>query len=484
MRRKHAGQTTTYNKLSSLRRQGQRPIRKKPTSENEEVSDKGGSKRDNVKAKVVKSFKCDQCSASFVREDSLKCHLKNHKDSKLSTAYAFLKLQQPVIIPCARSEESPATNGTGDGDAMVTSDGPSSHGNNNVQHNDLIITPPVNVQPMTFSSAFSNISKIDKATETVVEDSSPQQNTPISVTVHDQSSVIQGQMQMTSPIQGSLLPSQVSLGINDILIAAGMSGLNSASTSPTNTSRHSSSSDQVDVGPAIVSTPHVSPGMVGSVLGQGSVVGPGSVVGQGSLVGQGSVLGQGPQVMQNISLPYIKLPNGQVLILTGSANTGQAGLTDHSVPSHVNINPSGTTEIQTKILALSSELRQEKIIQCAADSTTPVSSTQTFSLQTQDISTSQQPGAIPIQIILPNDQNSQDTLPLVSQLLNSVINRNTGENRNQTQSSHSTSPNAGTPSMQSFVLQIPAEAGPIKDGTGNIAESQSFVLQIPTSNFS
>ena len=48
----------------------------------------------------MKAFVCDVCDESFVRQDSLKSHIRLHKEfanSTLSTALAVLELQQPVL---------------------------------------------------------------------------------------------------------------------------------------------------------------------------------------------------------------------------------------------------------------------------------------------------------------------------------------------------------------------------------------------------
>jgi len=207
----------------------------------------------------------------------------------------------------------------------------------------------------------------------------------------------------------------------------------------------------------------------------------------------GSVVGQSPQdvpsvqVMQNISLPYIRLPNGQVLILTGQTSlNSQTGTADTADGSSA---PAITAEVQSQLLVQQPEVCQDQIIQCAADSTTPtveasgsaVTNLPTISGQAPETLATQQ-GAIPIQIILPSD--SQQGMPLVSQLLNSVANRNVDDTGNQNQVTVQTNnQSAGSQTVQNFVLQIPAQAGALKDAAGNVAGSQSYVLQIPGTNF-
>lgn len=54
----------------------------------------------HVRTKCSKAYKCTKCEAAFVREDSLRSHLRQHKvmaNSSLSTALTVLQLQQPVI---------------------------------------------------------------------------------------------------------------------------------------------------------------------------------------------------------------------------------------------------------------------------------------------------------------------------------------------------------------------------------------------------
>lgn len=399
-------------------------------------------------SKCVKSFKCDQCSASFVREDSLKCHVKQHSDSSLSTAYAVLKLQQPVINT-SRSAESVHADSQ---DSQVVSDAVNTHVN---LPNQKEYSAPSQGHIVT------SIATKEQGTGTV---SNTQVLTPEGQGQSPLNSG-QGQIGMTSPVfQGQ----QVSLGINDILLAAGMAGHNSVSTSP-------------------ISSKELPRQSLTSGLRSNTVIC--TSPSQDGILNNG-VIGQSPQdvpsvqVMQNISLPYIRLPNGQVLILTGQTSlnqipgnqTGQAVLTDgaHTVTA---------AEIRSQLLVQQSEMPQNQIVQCAADSTTSTDTSSLHGLASQSSENlSSQQGAIPIQIILPSD--SQQALPLVSQLLNSVVNKNPEEAGNQTQPALQTSSQAtGGQTVQNFVLQIPSQVGSLKDAAGNVAESQSYVLQIPGTNF-
>lgn len=58
-------------------------------------------------------FQCDQCNASFVREDSLRSHIRQHKEISLeSTALAVLDLQHPVIAAANTSTSAASTEAT------------------------------------------------------------------------------------------------------------------------------------------------------------------------------------------------------------------------------------------------------------------------------------------------------------------------------------------------------------------------------------
>ncbi|XP_052815701.1 PR domain zinc finger protein 10-like isoform X2 [Mya arenaria] len=479
MKRKHSAVANSSGaKLPLHRKSSNRPLKKKIAEEAETETE--ANRKENVKTKGIKSFECDLCPAAFVREDSLRCHIKQHKDS-LSTAYAVLKLQQPVINVSKTIEMSVSENGTSKG-SIIMKDSVRSE-TISIEDMPTCSSSSIEVDPMVFSRSIPSSSMNgENNSAPVIESPALLGQGQISVTLPGQSSLVPGQVGMTSPVSASLLQGQVSLGINDILIAAGMSGLNSYNSSPplgkdiqisTGTSEQLQLPQGVSTNSPKASSPSSNP-ITNSVI-----------------------LGRSPQevpsvpIMQNISLPYIKLPNGQVLILTSPANISPqtSSATDTTTGGDASITSTGTSDIQTQLLVQSPEVSQEQIIQCAADSTTSTSTahhqqsqTQCFSLQTQENS-SQQQGAIPIQIILPSDYNSQQTLPLVSQLLNSVINRNAGEEGNQPQGFQATSPSSGSQPVQSFVLQIPAQAGTIKDGSGNMTESQSFVLQIPTSNY-
>lgn len=387
--------------------------------------------KDKMKSKCVKSYKCDKCPAAFVREDSLKCHLKQHSDSSLSTAYAVLRLQQPVI----NTSRSPPTGKP---------------------------VPPKASQVVSDSEKSQFM--VSKPSDKVVVHDSNVSEIPPQVQSHGTNP--HGPSPVTSPV----IPSQqVNLGISDILLAAGMSGLNSAGNSPTSSKELSASRLAHSTEPTTVMSPSPRPDS-GTLVGATVCQSPNEI--------------SSVQVMQNISLPYIKLPNGQVLILTGqtslnqSANTsGQAILTDGVHAATL------TAELTSQLLVQQPEMSQSQVIQCAADSTTQneATSIQSVTSQAPDGLHTQQ-GAIPIQIILPSD--SQQALPLVSQLLSSVVNRTTDNTGNQTQLSiQASNQSTGPQTVQNFVLQIPAHVGSLKDPAGNVAESQSYVLQIPGNNF-
>ncbi|XP_062582509.1 uncharacterized protein LOC134244266 [Saccostrea cucullata] len=77
-------------------------LRKKSFNSDQKRSNKRRTQKndDPQGRKYEKNYKCDVCQESFVRKDSLNCHLKLHRErtqSTLSTALTVLELQQPVI---------------------------------------------------------------------------------------------------------------------------------------------------------------------------------------------------------------------------------------------------------------------------------------------------------------------------------------------------------------------------------------------------
>ncbi|KAJ8391323.1 hypothetical protein AAFF_G00091100 [Aldrovandia affinis] len=62
---------------------------------------KPASSRYRAKLDAARAFRCDLCDASFVREDSLRSHRKQHRDTQLT----FLQLQmQPRDPPCPQTD--------------------------------------------------------------------------------------------------------------------------------------------------------------------------------------------------------------------------------------------------------------------------------------------------------------------------------------------------------------------------------------------
>lgn len=437
MKRKHPNKVTRKprrrNKLGSSE-----VVTKQITDDTVDSKDK------NVKIKLppkcMRNFKCDQCSAAFVREDSLKCHLKQHSESSLSTAYAVLKLQQPVINPSGSLSKL----------RTLLENAKSAPAENNGTDKEN-------------SSVENAVEMVNRMPDDI--------KTTVSI----------GHDHMLTSHSQTLQSSSVNLGINDILMAAGMSGFNSLGNSPNDKSRSVSNLQVQDLsvntgvlpGSAFTSSPNIQ--------SSGNQVNLQNVV-----VGQSPQNVPSVQVTQNISLPYIRLPNGQVLILTGQTSMNQIvtqpdGPIQTDSPSH-----------------LASRPLDSQVVQCAADSTVPSTEPQISAPQSQEViqnqstfitttdrTINQQQDAIPIQIILPSD--SQQAAPLVSQLLNSAMNRNSNENINQTQNSvviQGLNP-SGSDSVQNFVLQIPPQSGISQDSAGQLTESQNFVLQIPgQSNFS
>ncbi|XP_053401250.1 RE1-silencing transcription factor-like isoform X2 [Mercenaria mercenaria] len=445
MHRKHPNRVTRRLSRKKWKRFGnvEIPIKAKEVeTENDKNSAKG-----KIHPKCQQNFKCDRCPSAFVREDSLKCHLKQHDDTSLSTAYAVLKLQQPVI---------------------------------NMPNNQLS-TSDSNAVSSSSEQADQNMSGEVDTMDSV------QSRMPENQAVHLQESrdnVTQSQGQAVAG-QGQMIPNQaVTLGINDILVAAGMAGLNSAGNSPTSKQPSETIQDL---------------SLNGSVEQNNTLNSSPTLQGAGSVGLQNAVVGQSPQdvpsvqVMQNISLPYIRLPNGQVLILTGQTSMNQIiTQPDGPIQSDSGLVPS-TVELHSQLLTQPAGSQHHQIVQCAADSTVPTPPpqisgpqaqgavlTQPAAISTQDGALTQQQGAIPIQIILPSD--SQQAVPLVSQLLNSVMNRTPSDGSIQNQGSvmvQGVNPSSGTDNVQNFVLQIPSQSGISRDASGSLGESQSFVLQIP-----
>lgn len=421
-------------------------------SEEPEKGEKKPYTRGKIHPKCQQNFKCDRCPAAFVREDSLKCHLKQHSDSSLSTAYAVLNLQQPVI----NTSLSQSNKNQSEVDSSTAAESGES---TNVREN-------------------QNNTSLSRDTAGSVQNFESENST-------SQGQILSGQGQMLQS-QGQMATSQsVSLGINDILVAAGMSGMNSNGNSPN--SKLTVTGE--NIGPQDIALNNSTSQNSGFRITPPIPNSRNQTRIPNTVLGQSSQDVPSIQVMQNISLPYIRLPNGQVLIITDQRSmniTNQEG----SVLSDSGVNI-GMNEVQSQLLNQPMLEIPNQPIQCAADSTVPTppppqisashpqgaTLTQPGVLSGQDGSIPQQQGAIPIQIILPSD--SQQAVPLVSQLLNSVLNRGSGNNSSQNQGSmilQGLNQNSGSDTVQNFVLQIPSQAG---NTGGNMAESQSFVLQIP-----
>lgn len=413
----------------------------------ENIETKRSVKKSKLQPKCLQNFKCDRCPAAFVREDSLKCHLKQHHDSSLSTAYTVLKLQQPVIN--TPNSQPPNLESA----AAVSVSEHSNHDVSTDKRNSLHSIVPEN-QALHLQETRENLATV-------------------------QGQAISGQSQ--------LIPSQsVTLGINDILMAAGMSGLSSAGNSPT--SKLQTTGDIVAQDLSLNS----GAGETSDADSSETVQSPGNQGLTTAVIGQSQNDVPAVQVMQNISLPYIRLPNGQVLILTGQTSMNQIiTQPDGPIQCDSGLIPNAV-DMHSQLLSQPIDTQQQ-IVQCAADSTVttpppqisaPQSQgtilTQPGAITAQDGALTQQQGAIPIQIILPSD--SQQAVPIVSQLLNSVMNRSSSEGGQNQGSVMLQGIDSVSDHVQNFVLQIPTQSGMSRDSSGNLTESQSFVLQIPGSS--
>ena len=340
------------------------------------------------------------CDNAFVREDSLKCHLKQHRDlskASLSTAYAVLKLQQPVV----------------------------------------------------------NVSMPQDSYQNVAETFNPE--TPYIPAVARADSQLQSQSDLTSNSlrmgQGQADTGQgqtPNLGIKDILAAAGINN-GAKDISPGKSSSNSlNPSDGIQVVKSLSAAATTVETMTTNFVPNFTISpSPQDVP---SL-----------QVMQNISLPYIRLPNGQVLVLSGQSPVGQTATLAETPETYL-----ATRESVTN---LSQDTESEQTYQVTLE---PVRNLAVAQRVTIPVSASQ-PGAIPIQIIVPSD--SQHSLPIVSQLLNSSL--STSQNLAQ----KPTNQEDTKETQQNFVVHIPGNPGNLINTSGPIAEgqSQSFVLQIPGS---
>ena len=384
MKRKHPSRMAHRKKVGSIYRKhnkGHVPYNDK-TEEEEEgecVTELSGK----LKAKCKKTFKCDKCDNSFVREDSLKCHLKQHRDlsrSSLSTAYAVLKLQQPVINNDGNWRDD-------NGHATETID-----------------------LTKTFIPT-GNIAGVQ---------TQPHSDTAINRTGQGQTEGGQGP----------------NLGIKDILAAAGINNV-SKNNSPKATT---SSSPTLNSRVAVSSVETVQSNLIPNIR-----------------IAQSPQEVPTVQVMQNISLPYIRLPDGQILVL-GQSPVAQAMPSVDTSPSknNTNIVPDSPSEQQ-----YSASLQQVQTIPIPQQISMPVSASQ--------------PGAIPIQIIVPSD--SQHSMPLVSQLLNSSL------TATQNPSNKQASQTGAAELAQNYVVHIPGNPGNLIKTSGSPEEgqSQSYVLQIPGS---
>ncbi|XP_061114179.1 zinc finger protein 64 isoform X2 [Conger conger] len=68
-----------------------------------EEAPKPASSRYRAKLDAARAFRCELCEASFVREDSLRSHTKQHRHAQL----AYLQLQDPALPPCPPPHPGP-----------------------------------------------------------------------------------------------------------------------------------------------------------------------------------------------------------------------------------------------------------------------------------------------------------------------------------------------------------------------------------------
>ena len=355
------------------------------------------------KARCKKTFKCTLCDSSFVREDSLKCHMKQHRDlsrASLSTAYAVLKLQQPIVNVNVQQD------GNENLAEMVDTEAPF------IPHG-AKAKSQVQTQPDSTGSSLR--------------------------TGHNQLDTGQ-----TS-----------SLGIKDILAAAGINN-GSKDVSPSkNVYRFTDQAGSKNI-TSVTGGSTLVTAAAAAVTSEESLVTDllPNFSNSSSLKNVSSL-----QSMQNISLPYIKLPDGQVLILSGQSQVSQTA----------SLGETPETYLATKetVSGVSQDGDHESAYQVMLEPVQNVS----FSQHVTIPASATQQGAIPIQIIVPSE--SQHSLPIVSQLLNSSINQNLAQKMSSQDST--------TETPQNFVVHIPGNSGNLLKTSGPTVEgqSQSFVLQIP-----
>ncbi|KAL5021463.1 hypothetical protein ScPMuIL_000618 [Solemya velum] len=182
MRRKH--QDMLLRRKGSARRSHSSQKSPAPESKTSNITD--SLSLGHVRTKCAKAYKCTKCEAAFVREDSLRSHLRQHKvmaNSSLSTALTVLQLQQPVInnpTTAANTVISPCDNPDTDQSQLVSEC--------SVNFSDVVTTvtslmPASSSDTQTLSDIVSHVStgSSDHVSDSIVASQSGLMNTGVTL---------------------------------------------------------------------------------------------------------------------------------------------------------------------------------------------------------------------------------------------------------------------------------------------------------------
>ncbi|KAL3860344.1 hypothetical protein ACJMK2_010480 [Sinanodonta woodiana] len=420
MRRKHPEKLWLKNRKSKLGGEKRKQKSKIEVQIEEEMEAYRNPKK--FRGKCAKVFRCKMCNASFVMEASLKCHLKHHKDqqnSPLATAYAVLKLQQPVIntTSCAATE---------------------------ICQNGCI---------MTSANMPESAMEIENQSVSVMIGNAANHSN----TGHQKGSFTDFDAR-THENEVQVLGQPINLGINDILVAASMSSVGTSDKEALYSTSNSSQSvmhfQRTDVPTGYISKGNTGVNINISVS-QANTVGTNSVVlsiptAETSLVSGQTNQPSNIQLVQNFSVPCVTLPNGQLIALPRQMQASDpVPIQDPERSSSV------SSDVQIQQPSVMIQTNQPFIQSPPQQGHAPTHHVQ---------NSSSLHGSVPIQIILPGD--SQQTMSLMSHLIDSVMNRAVDGSGNI------------PPAIQ--MIQQPVLQAQFVNNQGNgAANSQEFLVQIP-----
>jgi hypothetical protein len=333
VKRKHSDMLWFKRKMGTKKSKSALKAEKQPISSGDEDIEEPAHPRSKFRARCKQEYACTLCSASFVRQDSLRSHVRQHREmtnSSLSTALTVLRLQQPVINAAASSTAAESDSVVvhdvdGGPGRFVHIDGGASHcvqySTELVPHgHGQVMSTPIDVHGVNMVSMSETSGSLSGSHRRMSTEH--QQVVGMSHSVSSgmglqdiiaAANITEGAASMADNSQGEVtVPLHQPSGVN-----VSYAGMAPGHTSVTLTNQGCVSSSEFSSGGGVQ--------VVHSVADQGLVVNP--------HFSHGEVTVQ--QVLQNTSVPVIRLPNGQLIaarsdnmatVLTGGPGGGRANL--------------------------------------------------------------------------------------------------------------------------------------------------------------